>query len=448
MMGNNAEASRGLGRREIWIVAVSSLEQLIGGALSTVIGVILPMLQMVHRPGLASWEQGLLGAMGLIGIGCGSMVIGKLADKAGYLGLFRLCPLIIIGGAAICYFLTDVPFLALGMFVSGVGVGGGYSLDSAYISELMPPKWRMMMVGAAKATCSIGFIGAAVVSYFILTSDPNPQIWPRMVIVIAALGLVAFLCRLNWAESPKWLLAQGRVDDARKALERFYGKDADFDAFAAESKGDGKASAPGKFSVRQNIDRIIFSGIPWACEGLAVYGFSVFLPVLVMALGIEKAGITGIPRVENSVEVTALVNFFILPGFIIGLWLVSKVSNVKMMATGFIFSAVGLGVLLASFLLKWPAWAMISGFVIFEVALNAGPHLITYIIPARIYPVSDRGVGSGIAALFGKVGAVAGVVLMPMLLHWGGMSLVLSVSGAVMLIGAGVSVVYGRKLMP
>ena len=76
------------------------------------------------------------------------------------------------------------------------------------------------------------------------------------------------------------------------------------------------------------------------------------------------------------------------------------------------------------------------------------PHLITYIIPARIYPVSDRGVGSGIAALFGKVGAVAGVVLMPMLLHWGGMSLVLSVSGAVMLIGAGVSVVYGRKLMP
>lgn len=199
--------------------------------------------------------------------------------------------------------------------------------------------------------------------------------------------------------------------------------------------------------MRQNIDRIIFSGIPWACEGLAVYGFSVFLPVLVMALGIEKAGITGIPRIENSVEVTALVNFFILPGFVIGLVLVSRVSSVKLMSTGFIFSAVGLGVLLASYLLHWPAWVMIAGFVVFEVALNAGPHLVTYIIPARIYPVADRGAGSGIAALFGKVGAVAGVMLMPMLLHWGGMSLVLTVSGAVMLIGAAVTIVYGRKLM-
>lgn len=446
MMGN-AAISRRPGRRDIWIVAVSSLEQLIGGALSTVIGVILPMLQMLQHPGLASWVQGLLGAMGLIGIGCGSIVIGNLADKRGYLGLFRLCPVIIMAGAAVCYFLTDVPFLAIGMFISGVGVGGGYSLDSAYISELMPKRWRMMMVGAAKATCSIGFIGAAVVSYFILAADPHPEIWPRMVLVIGALGLVAFLCRIDWAESPKWLMERGRIAEAKAALEHFFGPDADFASFQADSDSKVQPSKPGRFSVRQNIDRIIFSGIPWACEGLAVYGFSVFLPVLVMALGIEKAGITGIPRIENSVEVTALVNFFILPGFVIGLVLVSRVSSVKLMSTGFIFSAVGLGVLLASYLLHWPAWVMIAGFVVFEVALNAGPHLVTYIIPARIYPVADRGAGSGIAALFGKVGAVAGVMLMPMLLHWGGMSLVLTVSGAVMLIGAAVTIVYGRKLM-
>ncbi|MDE6342872.1 MAG: MFS transporter, partial [Muribaculaceae bacterium] len=201
-----------------------------------------------------------------------------------------------------------------------------------------------------------------------------------------------------------------------------------------------------KFSVRQNLSRIIFSGIPWACEGLAVYGFSVFLPVLVMALGIESSHTVGIHKIIDSVWVTAAVNFFILPGFILGLVMMRKVNNVKMLYTGFLFSAVGLVLLLVSYLLKWPMAWMLAGFVIFELALNAGPHLITFIVPSRIYPVVELGVGNGIAAMIGKVGAVGGVILMPILLELGGMILVLGVSAGVMLLGAVIGMVYGKIL--
>ena len=85
-------------------------------------------------------------------------------------------------------------------------------------------------------------------------------------------------------------------------------------------------------------------------------------------------------------------------------------------------------------------------FIIFETALNAGPHLVTFIVPSRIYTVSERGAGMGIATMLGKVGAVGGVFFMPLLLHWGGITLVLWVSIIIQLIGAAITFIYGKKL--
>ncbi len=427
---------------DYWIVTVSSMEQLIGGALSTVISVMLPMLQMTLHPELPSVVQGIVGAMGLIGIGLGSLIIGKLSDKMGYLIWFRLCPIIIMAGSLICIFLPNVGCLVAGLLIIGIGTGGGYSLDSAYISELLPDKWRLFMVGVAKATCSIGFCAPAIVCYWILKHDPSAHIWSRMAWILFVLGAVTLLMRLRWAESPKWLMAQGKLKQAQKAAQKLLGSDVD----VAPEKPNGAPTPKSKFQWGANMKKIIFSGIPWACEGLGVYGFSVFLPVMVMALGFEKATEHGIVKIMSSVEVTAVVNAFIIPGFIIGLWLIRKHNHVKMLYKGFIWSAIGLVALLISYLLKLPAWTMLIGFMIYEIALNAGPHLITYVIPPRIYPVEDRAEGNGIAALIGKIGAVAGVILMPILLDWGGMTLVLVVSAIVMIIGALIGRIYGREL--
>ena len=60
---------------------------------------------------------------------------------------------------------------------------------------------------------------------------------------------------------------------------------------------------------------------------------------------------------------------------------------------------------------------------------------MTYVLPSKIYPVKDRGAGTGIAASIGKIGAVLGVFFIPVLLKAGGADLVLIVSIAVMLIG-------------
>ncbi len=431
--------------KDIWIVLVSSMEQIIGTALTTVVGVMIPMMQLLRPESaqLSSVMQGLIGAIGLVGIGVGSMVIGKLSDAKGYLGWFRLCPLLIIAGSVWCLLYHTPGMLLCGLFVIGLGVGGGYSLDSAYISELMPAKWRGTMVGVAKASCAIGFIAAALISLWILKVRPYPFMWRSLILIIAGFGVLTLLMRIRWYQAPGWLASKGRMDEATKAAQKFLGNQAEAEA---PQTNDVVQAGWGAMFEGKNLLRVIFSGIPWACEGLGVYGFGVFLPVMVMALGIQSPDITGMPKIIDSVEVTAVVNCFILPGFILGLLLVRRVNHVRMLTWGFIFSAVGLGLLLWAYLAHLPVWVTIVGFLIFEVALNAGPHLVTYIIPAAIYPVADRGAGTGIAAMLGKVGAVAGVMVMPILLEAGGMSLVLIVSIAVMVAGAVIGQLFGSLL--
>ncbi|MDE6810325.1 MAG: MFS transporter [Muribaculaceae bacterium] len=430
-----------------WILTVSSMEQIIGAALSTIVGIMIPMIVLVHHPEMGSVMQGIVGASGLVGIALGAAVIGPISDREGYLGWFRMCPVVIIIGSAIVYFMPNNIGLISGLFIAGFGVGGGYSLDSAYISELMPDKWKLFMVGVAKGTSALGFLLPAVLCYFILKKDPSPAIWNSFAWIIGGLGVVTLLMRIRWRQSPHWLMIKGKNQEAEEAAEFFFGKDVMIEKTAAATPSKPVANVKmSELFKGENLKKVIFTGIPWACEGMGVYGVGVFLPVLIMALGLAPAHEHGIGSVTNSIELTAIVNFFILPGFALGLWVVNRMSHTKMLAGGFFVCSVGLLMLLAAYLLKLPAWISIVGFVIFEVFLNAGPHLVTFILPSQVYPVEIRGTGSGIASMLGKVGAVIGVLVMPMLLKWGGITLVLIVTFLVHVIGGLITIIYGKEL--
>lgn len=433
-----------LGARQWYILIVASLEQLIGGALSTIVGIMIPLILLVGQPKITAFDQGILGASGLAGIAIGSMLMGQLMDAIGYLFLFRLCPLLITAGSIAAYFSDSALTLTICLFITGLGVGGGYSLDSGYISELMPKKWENFMVGLAKAICSFGFIAGAAVGYFALALDPSALIWPDLILFIALLGICTFLLRIHWYESPRWLLAQDKIKKAEIATREFLGPEAYVRPM--QSRISAKGLPWYQMFRGKSLDKVILSGVTWACEGLGVYGFGVFLPILVMALGLQGSNLEGIPKVMGSVKTTLFINLFIAAGFAIGLAVVHKINLIKLMGWTFVLCALSLAGLLGGYIWHWATWFSFLCFIVFETALNAGPHLVTFIVPSRIYSVEERGAGMGIATLMGKVGAVGGVFFMPLLLNWGGITLVLWVSIIVQLLGSAISFLYGKKL--
>lgn len=424
--------------RHYFITGVASLGQLIGTGLATLVSVIIPLYQLVAHPALSSIMQGIVGAMDLIGIMVGSTILGKLSDKYGYLFFFRLCPAIVLVASVITLIFPSLPVLIICLFFMGFGIGGEYSLDSNYISELMPTKWVFLMVGAAKAASAFGNIIVALVCFLMVRDWSDADLWPRLLWLMIVISGVMILLRIRFWESPKWLLERGKLQQAEVDVHHFLGKDIDVaqtDIKPEDLHPNKNRSNPGFF--KRNWKNVIFTGVPWACEGLGVYGIGVFLPILVMALGLEHvSGVeTLIKHVASSVEITLWISCIILPGFILGLALINHVQEEKIQWVGFLLSALSLFVLLLAYHNHWAKWISVIAFMAFELFLNMGPHLITYVLPPKVYPVADRGLGSGIAASLGKVGAVLGVFFIPILLEAGGSKLVLIVSIIVMLVG-------------
>ena len=438
--------------RHWWIVLVASLGQLIGTAVATVAGVIIPLMMITTTYAhMSSLVQGLIGAADLIGIMIGSMVFGRLSDNYGYLPFFRLCPALILAAALLAIFVPNVWVLIVCLFIVGFGIGGEYSLDSDYTSVLMPDKYKLLMLGMVKTGAAFGNILGAGVAFVMIIVEKNGYDWPKLMWIIAVIAGLMILTRIYFFESPQWLYDHGQKEKAVKALHKFLGNNVSLSPEIKDARPQADPSQQLGFIpfCKKYWNKVVLSGIPWSCEGLGVYGIGVFIPLLVMALGIEHESrfATPVENVAASVKTTLWISCIILPGFLIGIGLaVKKVKEVRLQTVCFWACAVSLVVLLFSYHLKWPVWISLISFMSFELFLNIGPHLVTYLLPPKIYPVEVRGQGTGIAAAIGKAGAVLGVFVVPVLLKWGGGVLVLGVSAVIMALGAEVTSVYGRRV--
>lgn len=422
------------------ILFVASLGQFLGQGLATLVGIIIPLLALTLPQGLPSGLQGILGCISLIGIMIGSAVIGNLSDRYGYLTLFRICP-VVCGLSALAIVLfpyTDV--LAVSLFIMGFAVGGEYSLDPNYISELMPSRWKVFMVGVAKAVASVGSAFVAITSYIIMCHYPHPRVWSFLMLIIAGICLLMTLSRIRFAQSPQWLADHGKRRDAEAALEKLLGPGITL----PKSPTDGTPAEPAPRSVSigrfilSHFRLVVLTGVPWAFEGLGVYGIGIFLPILIMAFGLDDRGIdiSHVDSIAHSVLLTFVLCLVMLVGFVFGLLMLRRIRHLHIQIIGFWLSAAGLGILLGAYMFHWHTAIAILGFIIFELSLNAGPHLITFILPSLVFHVSDRGTGAGVAACIGKAGAVAGTFFIPVILHQWGTEGVLIVSIAVMALGA------------
>jgi nitrate/nitrite transporter NarK len=100
---------------------------------------------------------------------------------------------------------------------------------------------------------------------------------------------------------------------------------------------------------------------------------------------------------------------------------------------GFIGMAIGLNFLAASSLLpsgsQGEIWLVITGFLVFNLLMNAGPNATTFLLSGEVFPTSIRATGAGFAAAFAKAGAVVGTFVLPILqTSWGVPPLLIALS--------------------
>jgi putative MFS transporter len=125
-------------------------------------------------------------------------------------------------------------------------------------------------------------------------------------------------------------------------------------------------------------------------------------------------------------------------GILAAIFLADRVGRIKLQVLGFLGCAVGL--LLAAFSTHVTGGTQLvlifAGFMLFNFMTNMGPNAMTYLLAGEVFPTKVRGLGAGVAASVGKIGAVLTAFFFPILLHQMGTATLLYLLAGASLLGA------------
>jgi MFS transporter, putative metabolite transport protein len=426
-----------------WLVASGGT--LLDGFSVVSLGIALPLLKRDFS--VSATMVGLLGSALVFGAVLGAMLGGIAADRIGRKHAFVLDMAVLAGGSALCA-LAQGPWLILvGQFVIGLGVGIDFPTSGSYVSEITPKLARSRMTVATIALQSVGMIAAALVGVAVLRTWPVTSDWRILLGTGGLLAVFYLVARLRLPESPRWLAEKGMIAEAAAVLSQITG--AAVPAAKMEAAASADAQSP-KVAERKNSGfvnlfdrryrtRTVLVSLPWFLMDIATYGVGLFTPVILGTMHLAAAGTGTVASVLAEAKGSGLVDVFLLVGFIAGIWAVPRFGRIVMQVAGFGGMTVGmLLLLLASMANDGPQvhlWLVISGFVLFNFAMNAGPNATTFTLAPLLFPTGIRATAGGFAAASAKVGATFGTFIVPLIQAAWGLAGVLALMALVSVAG-------------
>ncbi|WP_438942919.1 MFS transporter [Paraburkholderia piptadeniae] len=164
----------------------------------------------------------LLLASAFIGMFFGSFFLGSLADRIGRRKAFTSYLIWYSAFSLLAAFSVNAGMLVICRFLTGVGVGALYPVADTFLSEILPKERRGRLAAWAYTT---SYVAVPLVGFLAVWLNPlhfgTIAGW-RVILAIGCLGgvFVLFVQR-RLPESPRWLLARGRTEEAHAALQRF-----------------------------------------------------------------------------------------------------------------------------------------------------------------------------------------------------------------------------------
>ncbi|EFJ26946.1 hypothetical protein SELMODRAFT_96814 [Selaginella moellendorffii] len=166
-------------------------------------------------------QEILVGILNLVSL-VGGLMAGKLADAVGRRKTMATASVIFFVGALLMALSPSYAVLMGARVLSGVGVGFAMIIAPVYTAELSPPGSRGSLVSFAEVFINTGIL-VGYVANFALSPLPQWLGW-RLMLGLGAVPAVFLACAvLVMPESPRWLVMQGRVSQAKTVLIRTCG---------------------------------------------------------------------------------------------------------------------------------------------------------------------------------------------------------------------------------
>jgi SP family arabinose:H+ symporter-like MFS transporter len=205
----------------IIISVVAALGGLLFGFDTAVISGTINFIQ----PYFGLSEAGLGWTVSSLLFGCivGVILAGQAGDRYGRKKMLMLAALLFFVSAIASASANSLLFFVLARILGGLAVGVASILSPMYIAELAPAKYRGTLVSLNQLAIVIGILVAFFSNYLLVGTGENN--WRWMLLVMAAPAVLLFFSLFLVPESPRWLVAQGKPDQALQVLLKTSGKE-------------------------------------------------------------------------------------------------------------------------------------------------------------------------------------------------------------------------------
>ncbi|HEY7297090.1 MAG TPA: MFS transporter [Xanthobacteraceae bacterium] len=399
----------------------------------TVLAIAYAMPVLVREWNLTPAQIGMIISFGYLGQLAGAVFFGALAERIGRLRVLLVTILVFVSMDVACLFAWNAWSMILFRFVQGIGTGGEVPVASAYINEFIGARRRGRFFLLYEAMFLVGLVAAGLIGSTLVPTYG----WRAMFLV----GLVpsSLMIPLRWfmSESPRWLAAKGRYEEADRIVSRL-------EESAMASGRPLNPVAPivtmpqpqAKSNWRELFEgiylkRTLMVWTLWFSSYLVANGMITWLPTLYRQ--------TFDLPLQTSLTYGLIASVAGVIAAVVCAFLIDKVGRKRWYALAFVGAALPLTTL-AILGAKSATQVLVLAGLSYAIVQTITFSL--YLYSAELYPTRLRAIGAGLGSAWLRLGSSSGPILVGWIIAAFGIQYVFGVFACVVLVGAAVTALF------
>jgi sugar porter (SP) family MFS transporter len=329
----------------------------------------------------------------LAGAVAGALTGGWLADRISRRWTLFAAGIVYVVGAVAAAFAQSSGQLVAARVVLGLAVGAASAVVPMYIAEHTPPRIRGGTVSYNQLMITVGILAAYLVDFGLRNVDSG---WRWMLGIGALPGVVLVISMLFVPYTPRWLMQQGRRDEARRVLADTR-RGGDVDAELAEIETvvarERRARVRDLFAPRLRPMMVVGLGLAIVQQAVGVNTVVYFSPTILTYTGLEA---------NDAIAQALTVGITNVIFTVVAILLLDRLGRRALLFVGTTGVAVALFVLGAFFALDWQnaaPWVALVSLIVFMASFAIGLGPVFWLMISEIFPLAVRGRAMAVCSL-------------------------------------------------
>jgi SP family arabinose:H+ symporter-like MFS transporter len=340
---------------------------------------------------LSPFQLGFTVSIALWGTVLGAMCAGAIGQRIGSRATLRIMAVLYVLSALGCALAWSWPVFLIARFLGGLGIGGSSVLGPVYIAELAPPNYRGRLVGLFQINIVVGILLAYFSNFFIASFHLGAVEWRWEFGVSAVPAALFLLMLLGIPHSPRWLVTQGRVEEARKTLVTIGTPepDAELEAIVASIHLDTRSRKEPLFKRQYRVPILLAITLAAFNQLSGINAVLYYLNDIFVSAGFS--------RLSGALQ-AVVVGAVNLMATLLSMTLIDRIGRKALLLIGCVGMTIGLSGVATIFIIgRWHGALIyfVTGYTA-SFALSSGSVLWVYM--SEIFPTSVRAKGQALGS--------------------------------------------------